>query len=118
MLGSLSEADDAVQETWLRLSRSDASAVQNLGGWLTTIVARVCLNMLSSRQARHEEPAGADLPGPAPDRGETADPEQQALLAGAFGWQIRDRTGRRSVHVGFSLDLGAGRGRCWAGGTR
>jgi Sigma-70 region 2 len=83
-LGSLSEAGDAVQETWLRLSRSDASAVQNLGGWLTTIVARVCLNMMSSGQSRREEPAGADLPEP--PRGEhPADPEQQALLADSVG---------------------------------
>ncbi len=85
MLGSLSEADDAVQESWLRLSRSDTSVVQNLGGWLTTITARVCLNMLSSRQSRREEPAGADLPGPAPDLGEATDPEQQALLADSVG---------------------------------
>src|SRR6266702_4584092 len=61
MLGSLSEADDAVQETWLRLSRSDTSGVDNLAGWLTTIVARVCLNMLQSRKSRREEPVGADL---------------------------------------------------------
>ena len=56
MLGSRSEADDAVQEAWLRLSRSDADEIENLGGWLTTVVARVCLNMLRSRAARREEP--------------------------------------------------------------
>jgi DNA-directed RNA polymerase specialized sigma24 family protein len=64
MLGSLSEADDAVQEAWLRLSRSDSSGVDNLGGWLTTIVARVCLNMLQSRRSRREEPVGEYLPEP------------------------------------------------------
>jgi RNA polymerase sigma factor (sigma-70 family) len=85
MLGSRSEADDAVQEAWLRLIRSDTSAVQNMGGWLTTIVGRVCLNMLQSRQSRREEPAGQDLPEPASGRGEEADPEQQALLADSVG---------------------------------
>jgi RNA polymerase sigma-70 factor (ECF subfamily) len=59
LLGSLDEADDAVQDAWLRLSRSDTSGVENLGGWLTTVVARVCLNMLQSRKSRHEEPLGA-----------------------------------------------------------
>jgi len=64
MLGSLTEADDAVQEAWLRASRADASAVDNLGGWLTTIVARVCLNMLRSRNRRREEAFGVRLPDP------------------------------------------------------
>jgi RNA polymerase sigma-70 factor (ECF subfamily) len=85
MLGSLTEADDAVQEAWLRLSRADTSGVENLGGWLTTIVARVCLNMLQSRRSRREEPLDAHLPDPivsAPDGG---DPEQQALLAEGVG---------------------------------
>src|SRR5215218_1436946 len=62
MLGSLSEADDAVQEAWLRLSRSDTGGVQNLGGWLTTVVGRVCLDMLRSRRSRREEPLGARFP--------------------------------------------------------
>jgi RNA polymerase sigma factor (sigma-70 family) len=65
MLGSTLEVDDAVQETWLRLSRSDTSAVENLGGWLTTVVARVCLDMLRSRKSRREEPIGPDVPEPA-----------------------------------------------------
>jgi RNA polymerase sigma-70 factor (ECF subfamily) len=65
MLGSTSEVDDAVQETWLRLSRSDTSAVENLSGWLTTVVARVCLDMLRSRKSRHEEPMGPHVPEPA-----------------------------------------------------
>ena len=64
MLGSTAEVDDAVQETWLRLSRSDTSAVENLGGWLTTVVARVCLDMLRSRKSRREEPMGPDVPEP------------------------------------------------------
>src|ERR1700709_502237 len=65
MLGSAGEVDDAVQEPWLRLSRSDTSAVENLGGWLTTVVARVCLDMLRSRKSRREEPIGPDVPEPA-----------------------------------------------------
>ena len=81
MLGSGAEADDALQEAWLRLSRSDTAAVENMSGWLTTIVARVCLDLLRSRHARREEPVGADLPEPASD----ADPEQQALMADSVG---------------------------------
>jgi RNA polymerase sigma factor (sigma-70 family) len=77
-LGSVSEADDAVQEAWLRLSRSDAGHIENLGGWLTTVVARVCLNMLASRR---EAPAGIHLPEPADDN----DPERQVLLADSIG---------------------------------
>jgi RNA polymerase sigma factor (sigma-70 family) len=83
MLGSSSEADDAVQEAWLRLSRTDASAVDNLGGWLTTVVARVCLNMLQARTTRREEPVGEDLPDPVQPDGD--DPEQQALQAEGVG---------------------------------
>src|SRR6184192_277779 len=64
MLGSLSEADDAVQEAWLKLSRSETSGIENLGGWLTTVVARVCLDMLRSRKSRREEPLGAHVPEP------------------------------------------------------
>jgi RNA polymerase sigma-70 factor (ECF subfamily) len=83
MLGSASEADDAVQEAWLRLDRSDTSDVQNLGGWLTTVVARVCLDMLRSRRSRREEPLGEQPPTVSPANG--ADPEQQALLADSVG---------------------------------
>jgi RNA polymerase sigma factor (sigma-70 family) len=85
MLGSLSEADDAVQDAWLRLSRSDASEIENLGGWLTTVVARVCLNVLRSRNARREEPLDAHLPDPVigPDGG--LQPEDEALLADSVG---------------------------------
>ena len=85
MLGSLSEADDAVQEAWLRLSRSDTSAVVNLGGWLTTVVARVCLDMLRSRKTRREEPLDARVPDPTVSRVGGIDPEQEALLADSVG---------------------------------
>jgi RNA polymerase sigma-70 factor (ECF subfamily) len=85
MLGSISEADDAVQDAWLRLARSGADGVDNLGGWLTTIVARVCLNMLRSRKASHEESSGVHLPDPVISREETTNPEQEALLADAVG---------------------------------
>jgi RNA polymerase sigma factor (sigma-70 family) len=81
MLGSAAEADDAMQEAWLRLSRSGAEGVENLGGWLTTIVARVCLDLLRSRRSRHEEPIGQQLPEPVSD----ADPERQALIADSVG---------------------------------
>src|SRR5512132_1668357 len=74
MLGSLSEADDAVQESWLHLSRSDVRGVENLGGWLTTVVARVCLDMLRSRTARREEPLGTHLPDPVVSREDGTDP--------------------------------------------
>jgi RNA polymerase sigma-70 factor, ECF subfamily len=85
MLGSLSEADDAVQEAWLRLNRTDTSEVENLGGWLTTVVARVSLNMLRSRKVRREEPLGVHLPDPIVDRSDGTDPEHEALLADSVG---------------------------------
>ena len=85
MLGSLSEADDAVQEAWLRLSRSDTSVVENLGGWLTTVVARVCPDMLRSRKSRREEPLGAPLADPIVSREDGTDPEHEALLADSVG---------------------------------
>ena len=85
MLGSVSEADDAVQEAWLRLSRSDTRGVQNLGGWLTTVVARVCLDMLRSRKSRREEPLGAHVPDPIVSREDGIDPEHQVLLADCVG---------------------------------
>jgi RNA polymerase sigma factor (sigma-70 family) len=85
MLGSLSEADDAVQETWLRLSRSDTTGVENLGGWLTTVVARVSLDMLRSRRSRREEPFGPHVPEPIVSRENGVDPEHQALLADSVG---------------------------------
>src|SRR3954449_3689655 len=78
MLGSTAEADDAVQEAWLRLNRSDTSAVANLGGWLTTVVARVSLDMLRSRTARREQTLGPHVPLPIVTREADADPEQQA----------------------------------------
>ena len=85
MLGSLSEADDAVQETWLRLSRTDTDDVENLGGWLTTVVARVSLNLLRSRRSRREEPLEVRMPEPIVDRADGTDPEHEALLADSVG---------------------------------
>jgi len=85
MLGSVSEADDAVQEAWLRLSRTGSAEIENLGGWLTTVVARVSLNMLRSRKVRREEPLGVHMPEPILDRADGIDPEHEALLADSFG---------------------------------
>jgi RNA polymerase sigma factor (sigma-70 family) len=85
MLGSLSEAEDAVQESWLHLNRSDTSDVANLGGWLTTVVARVCLDMLRSRKSRHEESLDVHVPDPIVSHEEGIDPEQEALLADSVG---------------------------------
>src|SRR5438876_1033279 len=85
MLGSQSEADDAVQESWLRLSRADTSGVENLGGWLTTVVARVCLNILRARTARREEPLAVHLPDPIVGRADGTDPEHEALVADSVG---------------------------------
>src|SRR6202011_3469675 len=85
VLGSLSEADDAVQESWLRLSRSDTSGVENLGGWLTTVVARVCLDMLRSRNTRREESLEAAVSESIESREEGIDPEQEVLLADSVG---------------------------------
>lgn len=85
MLGSLSEADDAVQEAWFRLSRADSGGVDNLGGWLTTVVSRVCLDMLRVREARREEPQGVGVPEPLVNREGGVDPEQEALLADQVG---------------------------------
>src|SRR5918996_1306056 len=85
MLGSVSEADDAVQEAWLRLNRTDASDVENLKAWLTTVVGRVCLDMLRSRKSRREESFGPHVPEPiiSPESG--LDPEHEALLADSVG---------------------------------
>jgi RNA polymerase sigma factor (sigma-70 family) len=85
MLGSLSEADDALQEAWLRLTRSDADAIENLDAWLTTVVARVSLNMLRARKTRREEPIEAQLPEPILDRADGMSPEHEALLADSVG---------------------------------
>ena len=85
MLGSLAEADDAVQDTWLRLSRAGAGGVENLGGWLTTVLARVCLNMLRSRTTRREEPLDLRLPDPVISPEGDLQPEQEALLADSVG---------------------------------
>ncbi|SCE32215.1 RNA polymerase sigma-70 factor, ECF subfamily [Streptomyces sp. DvalAA-14] len=85
MLGSASEADDAVQEAWLRLSRADTSGVENLDAWLTTVVARVSLNMLRARATRREDPLPPQVAEPVAGRGEVGDPEQEALLADSVG---------------------------------
>jgi RNA polymerase sigma-70 factor (ECF subfamily) len=85
MLGSLSEAEDAVQDTWLRASKADASRVENLGGWLTTVAARVSLNMLRSRERRREEPLDLRMPDPIVEPAEGGDPEHEALLADSVG---------------------------------
>jgi RNA polymerase sigma-70 factor, ECF subfamily len=85
MLGSLSEADDAVQEAWLRLSRADAGAIENLGGWLTTVVARVSVDVLRRRATRHEEPFGVHLPEPIVDPVDGTDPEYETLLGDSVG---------------------------------
>src|SRR5947208_3611320 len=83
MLGSLGEAEDAVQEAWLRLGRADSGSIDNLEGWLTTVVARVCLDMLRSRKSRGEQPL--DEEAPAADRGLAPDPEEELLLADSVG---------------------------------
>jgi RNA polymerase sigma-70 factor (ECF subfamily) len=85
MLGSTSEADDALQEAWIRLSRSNASEIDNLQAWLVTVVGRVALNMLRSRKTRREEPLDAHLPDPIVDRAEGIDPQHEALLADSVG---------------------------------
>ena len=85
MLGSLSEAEDAVQETWLRLSHADTSDVENLGGWLTTVVSRVCLNRLRSRSSRREESLDAHVPDPIVQREDELDPEHEAELVDSVG---------------------------------
>jgi RNA polymerase sigma-70 factor (ECF subfamily) len=85
MLGSVNEADDAVQEAWLRLNRAAGGGIDNLGGWLTTVVARVCLDMLRSRRSRREAPLEEQAPEPAPGDGAAGDPEHEAVLADSVG---------------------------------
>src|ERR687893_794090 len=85
MLGSLSEADDAVQEAWMRLNCTDADEIENLGGWLTTVVARVSLDMLRVRETRREDPLELREPEPIIDRADGTDPEHEALLADSVG---------------------------------
>jgi RNA polymerase sigma factor (sigma-70 family) len=85
MLGSLAEADDAVQEAWIRISRADTSSIENMGGWLTTVVARVCLNMLRARTSRREESLPFHVPEPIIDRDDGMDPEHEVLLGDSVG---------------------------------
>jgi RNA polymerase sigma-70 factor (ECF subfamily) len=89
IVGSLSEADDAVQEAWLRLQRADADEIRNLSGWLTTTVARICLNILRNRRAHAEEPLDAFVPEPIVSSDATGDPEHEALLADAVGMALQ-----------------------------
>src|SRR4029453_6292701 len=88
MLGSLSEADDAVQGAWLGLTRPDADEIENLGGWLTTVVARISLNVLRARRTRREEPLGERLPHPVIDPADGTDPEHEALVADSVGFAL------------------------------
>src|SRR4051794_13800013 len=85
MLGSLSEADDAVQEAWLRLSRTDPETINDLAAWLTTVVARICLNLLRSREQRREQPYDVHVPDPIVTGADGGDPEQEVMLADAVG---------------------------------
>ena len=85
MLGSITEADDAVQEAWIKLARSDADAIENLSGWLTTVVGRVCLDMLRSRRTRREEPLEVHVPDPIVEPISASDPEHEAVLADSVG---------------------------------
>ncbi|GAB2820830.1 RNA polymerase sigma factor SigJ [Actinoallomurus bryophytorum] len=89
MLGSLTEAEDAVQEAWLRLARTDAGDIGNLGGWLTTVVGRVCLDMLRARKRRSEESLETRLPDPVISREDAVDPEQEVLLADSVGLALQ-----------------------------
>ena len=116
MLGSPSEADDAVQEAWLRLDRSSSGGIENLGGWLTTVVGRVCLNMLRSRGSRREqflgeplgETSGARMPDPIVDREEGIDPEHQAALGRPFlDLRPRGALPEGEVHHHFAAPLAA-----------
>src|SRR5919106_6621447 len=89
MLGSLSEAEDAVQESWLRLSRTDPNSIDNLTAWLTTVVARVCLNMLQTRRTRREEPMDVRVSDPIVGPEDGTDPEHQAMLADSIGLALQ-----------------------------
>lgn len=88
MLGSVAEADDAVQEAWLRLAKADAAEIDNLAGWLTTVVGRICLDMLRARTSRREEPMAERLPDPVVSTEDGTDPEGQALLADSVGMAL------------------------------
>jgi RNA polymerase sigma factor (sigma-70 family) len=111
VLGSLSEAEDAVQEAWLRLNGIDTATIENLGGWLTTVVSRVCLDLLRGRKLRREEPIGAQVTEPRVVRGEGADPEGEALLADSVGVALLVvldtlTPAERLVFVQVRLDVG------------
>ena len=120
MLGSLSDADDAVRESWLNLSRSDPAGVKNLGGWLTTVVARVCLDMLRPRRSRREEPFGDLGPAPTVSREDGIDPEQETLLADSVGLALLVVLGKLApaervvfvLHDMFDLPFDVNRSHC------
>src|SRR5687768_18557140 len=120
MLGSVAEVDDAVQEAWLRLSRTDATGIDNLGGWLTTVVARVCLDMLRSRQSRREEPFTPDAPEPAATGTAGSSPEHEALLADSVGLALLVVLDRLTpaerlafvLHDMFAMPFEIGRASC------
>ena len=106
MLGSVNEADDAVQESWLRLSRADASEIDNLGAWLTTVVARVCLDMLRSRTSRREESLDLQVSEPVATDDASKDPEKEALLADSVGlayWLCSTGRHRRSAWHSYCM---------------
>src|SRR5438094_9376065 len=115
MLGSVSEAEDALQEAWVRLSRADSDAVENLGGWLTTVVGRVCLDMLRARRSRREDYVGTWLPEPIVAEGEGGDRAHEAVLADSVGRALfvvlapltpAERLGFR-LHDRFAVPFGA-----------
>ena len=107
MLGSISEADAAVQQTWLRLSRSDTSGIENLGGWLTPVVGQVCLDMLRSRRSRREGPLGVHVPEPIVSRADGIDPEHEALLIDSVSLAllvVLETLSRRAARLVEALD--------------
>lgn len=105
MLGSFGEADDAVQEAWIRLERSDAKSIENLGGWLTTVVSRVCLDVLRSRKSRREEPLDEHMPHLILSREDRKDPEQEALIADSVGVALLVVLGTLAPHERLSFVL-------------
>jgi RNA polymerase sigma factor (sigma-70 family) len=105
MLGSFGEADDAVQEAWIRLNSSDARSIENLGGWLTTVVGRVCLDVLRSRKSRREEPFDEPLPDLILSREDRKDPEQEALIADSVGVALLVVLGTLAPHERLSFVL-------------
>jgi RNA polymerase sigma factor (sigma-70 family) len=117
ILGSTSEADDAVQEAWIRLSRSNAGEIDNVEAWLVTVVGRVALNMLRSRKTRREEPLAGQLPDPIVDRTDGIDPEHEALLADSVGLALLVVL-ETLTHCSTERSLRSGPSRSTTGGSR